>query len=361
MITVHQAWSKAVDKSLKGLEKKTRSLQMELDKAQNVEKTVRRAQLLVSNMYMFNDPSTKSAVVQDWENGGADVELVLDPKYDSASAEADALFQQARKMKRGSQVITELLTEASGAIETLSKCKVDLQSALAGDNGVDEGRLQIVQNRLLRTSKQTKFQAPVDEPAPTDKKPAQRSPRNRAKDAIEKQVRRLKSPAGCTILVGRNRRGNEYLTFSVARGDDIWMHARGYPGAHVLIQVRRGGPQPTEECLTLAANLAAFYSDARSERKASVTAAEPKHLLKPSGAPLGAVKLREELYVLDGSADDVPEELKMARESSGLSDEYRSADKAKHRKWTKEVAKRKQAKRREEQRARRKRKQTSEK
>jgi predicted ribosome quality control (RQC) complex YloA/Tae2 family protein len=33
----------------------------------------------------------------------------------------------------------------------------------------------------------------------------------------------LTSPAGCTIVVGRNRRGNEYLTFNMARGNDIWL------------------------------------------------------------------------------------------------------------------------------------------
>ena len=127
----------------------------------------------------------------------------------------------------------------------------------------------------------------------------------------------------------------------------------------MLIQVRRGGPQPTDKCIELAANLAAFYSDARTEQRASITAAEPKHLLKPRGAPLGAVKLREELYVLVGKPEDVPEELKVARDASGLSDEYRSSDKAKHRRWTKAVAKQKLAKRRAEQRAKRKRRHTS--
>jgi len=114
----------------------------------------------------------------------------------------------------------------------------------------------------------------------------------------------------------------------------VFFSSRGNPGAHVLILQRRGGPEATDECLQLAANLAVFYSDSRSERKALVTLAQPKHVVKPRGAPLGAVKLREEWKVLTGFPDDVPEELKQAREESGQLEEYRREDKAKHRKRT---------------------------
>lgn len=116
-------------------------------------------------------------------------------------------------------------------------------------------------------------------------------------------------------------------------------------GAHVVIQNRRGSPKPTQECLAFAADLAIYYSDFRNEVKAPVTTADPKHLQKPRGAPLGAIKVREESGTLIGYPDRVPEELKEARAASGQSDEYRSIDKAKHRKRTKQVAKQERAKR----------------
>ena len=121
------------------------------------------------------------------------------------------------------------------------------------------------------------------------------------------------------------------------------MHARDTPGAHVLVVQRRGTAYATEECFQLAADLAAFYSDGRSERKVPVSAAEPKHIQKPRGAPLGAVKIREELRVYSGRPDAVPDELKEARAVSGLSDEYRIQDKSKLRKLNKQqVAEQKQ-------------------
>ena len=349
LIGEYNACSKALEKALNGLDRKQISLNSELKRAEDVEETVTRAQLIVSNLYLFTNPSIKTVTIQDWNNDGEEVELTLDSQYDSALAEADSLFAQARKLKRGSQVIASLLEETNGLLQLLRDADTDLKCCFNGDL-VDEAKFQIIKNRLERSSSKTKFSMPSVESTPpkNGKKSSATGRKQQRRSVAENSVRRLKSPGGCIVLVGRNRRGNEYLSFQVARGNDIWMHARGCPGAHVVLQRRRGSPEPTQECLEFCANLAVFYSDARNERKASVTAADSKHLLKPRGAPLGAVKLREELYVLTGWPDKVPDDLKLARDECGQTDEFRAQDKAKRRKRTQEVARQIQAKRREQ-------------
>ena len=367
LLDEYYAWSESLEQAILALEKKRSSLETELKKAQGVEDTVARAQLIVSNLYHFSSPNVRSATVQDWENDGKEIELTLDPQYDSASDEADALFSQARKLKRGSQVVSDLLEKTAEAWDLLSMAKIDLESALSspddgtgGDDSivVDGGRLALMQDRLKRTSGMTGFQIPTG--VDTSSSPPRKSGssggktgkntrQRRPKPAIgtpASNIRKLISPGGCTVLVGRNRRGNEHLSLTIARGDDIWMHSRGCPGAHVLIQNRRGGPTPTDACLQFGADLAIFYSDLRSESKAPVSAAEPKHLLKPRGAPLGAIKVRQEWKTFVGRPDQVPQELKEAREESGQSMEYRSIDKSKHRRRTKLAAQQDQAKRR---------------
>eukprot|EP00533_Pseudo-nitzschia_delicatissima_P014901 CAMPEP_0197268800 /NCGR_PEP_ID=MMETSP1432-20130617/4387_1 /TAXON_ID=44447 /ORGANISM="Pseudo-nitzschia delicatissima, Strain UNC1205" /LENGTH=476 /DNA_ID=CAMNT_0042733881 /DNA_START=22 /DNA_END=1452 /DNA_ORIENTATION=- len=348
-----RTWTKAVDKAVKALGKKRKSLESEMEKAKGAEKTAARAQLLVSNLYLFQE-GVKKAIVNDWENDGKEVELALDTKnYNSASEEADALFSLVRKLKRGSKIVADLLEETDAAWEILSEAKLDLESADL-DTGIDEGRLEIVKERLIRTSRVTKFQAPTadDGPGNNSKKRGgqNESKRKPVVGSPASNVRKLMSPGGCIVLVGRNRRGNEYLSMTVARGNDIWMHSRGCPGAHVIIQNRRGSPPPTDACLQFGADLAIFYSDLRNENKAEVTAAEPKHIQKPRGAPLGAVKLREEWKTFVGFPDQVPDELKEAREESGQTDEYHMFDKAKHRRRTKQVAEEDRAKRRQQQR-----------
>ena len=354
------AWQKAIRKSQKALNKKQMSLEQEWTKAQQVDQTVARAQLIVNNLYLFNNNNDNTnkggSDAVDWDKDGEEVELKLDPQYESASAEADALFAQARKQKRGSQVVEELLQEVQQALDVLDDCQQDLSSSTPGD----EGRLRLVQDRLRRTAKSTKFQEPRDNDNKDNAKTTKRNNNNnnnatanrkKKKPALgtpASNVRRLLTPNGATVLVGRNRRGNEYLTFTQARGDDIWMHARGCPGAHVLLLARRGSIPPTNDCLAFAAHLAAFYSDGRSEVTVPVTVAEPKHLLKPRGAPLGAVKLRQEGQVLYGAPDLVPQELQEARAQSGVyaTEEYRRTDKAKHRKQARQAQDEKDQRRR---------------
>lgn len=357
LVEEYERWSQALNSAVAALQKKRMSLQTELTKAQGAEETTARAQLLVSNLYLFQDASVKKATVMDWEND-VEVELELSTKYDSASAEADALFAQARKLKRGSQVVANLLEETALAWEILEGAQSDLQSAYDGDDKVEEGRFALVKDRLMRTSRTTKFQEPRndDNHGNSGGKYTQSGNRREKKPELgtpASNIRKLISPGGCIIYVGRNRRGNEHISLTLARGKDIWMHSRGCPGAHVLILNRRGGPAVTDACVQLAADLAIFYSDLRNEAKAQVTAAEPKHILKPRGAPLGAVKIREEWKTFVGRPDRVPDELKMARDQSGQGDEYHMMDKAKHRRRTKQAAEDDQNKKRQKLKERR--------
>lgn len=131
--------------------------------------------------------------------------------------------------------------------------------------------------------------------------------------------REFTSPLGVPILVGRNRKENEQLSLKLCREPDVWMHVRGVPGAHVVLQMSKikGKEPPSDECIQMAADLAAFYSEARDERKALVSIASPRHITKPNGAPLGAVKLREEAGTIMGRPTDselIPPEVMAARE-----------------------------------------------
>lgn len=100
---------------------------------------------------------------------------------------------------------------------------------------------------------------------------------------------------GFTVIVGRSARENDHLV-RTARPDDIWLHARGVPGAHVL--VRSGGRPVPEAVLRRAAELAAWHSRARGERKAEVSYTEARYLRKPKGAPAGAVTVRTENVIV---------------------------------------------------------------
>jgi len=66
------------------------------------------------------------------------------------------------------------------------------------------------------------------------------------------------------ILVGRSSAKNHELTFRVAKGSDLWLHAREVEGAHVVVRLRRDEQLPADALLD-AAHLAVHFSRARDE------------------------------------------------------------------------------------------------
>ena len=364
------ALTKSVQSALNNISKKTTSLQRELDKAQKLEETMHRANLIVSNLYRL-PPGTTTAEVEDWDNDGKVVELVLNTKeYSSACEESDALFAMARKMKRGSIVVEELLQKSLEGEEILKDAMLDLNSMT---QMIDEGTLILIQERLERSSKKTGFKSPIRDES-TNNEATQKSLSNNNRSNKRKNdksgggtkpnPRVLTSPSGHRVLVGRNRRDNEAISLHLSKPTDVWMHSRGCPGAHVLLCCRRGSPDITDDDLQFAADLAAFYSDARTERKSPITTCSPKHITKPRGAPLGAVSIRQEGKTLVGRPDNVSNDLKDAREKSGAAwDEmgYRKlGTRSKNKKKTAEVEKKRQEKNREDAQAKNKRRQRKE-
>ena len=313
----------SVERALAQLAKKTASLRRELEKAQRLEVTMARANLILSNLYRL-PPGVREAEVEDWEDGGAPVSLVLGPDHGSFQEEADALFARCKKMKRGASAVEDLLVESSAAEEILSDALEDLRS-LSSTVGADGVALGLIRERLERSSKKTGFKPPkLDSEGTTESGDRQKSGNKNSRGgnkngskAAGANPREFRSPSGHRVLVGRNRRDNEAICFRLSRDTDIWMHSRGVPGAHCLLCSRRGSPEVTDDDLQYIADLAAFYSDARTETKAEITTASTKHIRKPKGAPLGAVTLREEGKSLFGRPGDVSDDLKQAREESG--------------------------------------------
>lgn len=102
--------------------------------------------------------------------------------------------------------------------------------------------------------------------------------------------RRFKSSDGYEIVVGRNDRENDALAFRVARPNDIWLHAADYPGSHAVIRNPARGAIP-HRTITEAAELAAFYSQAKREGKAAVHYTQKKYVSKPPRSKPGLVRL----------------------------------------------------------------------
>jgi predicted ribosome quality control (RQC) complex YloA/Tae2 family protein len=85
------------------------------------------------------------------------------------------------------------------------------------------------------------------------------------------------------MLVGRNARENHHITFRVARADDLWLHARDVPGAHVVLRDDQGRARSDD--LREAAEVAAFFSEARTQSRVDVHVTRRKHVKPARGGP----------------------------------------------------------------------------
>lgn len=97
---------------------------------------------------------------------------------------------------------------------------------------------------------------------------------------------------GVQARVGRSARENDRLTFEVARPDDLWLHARGMPGAHVIVAGGRG--EPSETVLAAAAAIAAYYSAGRESGKVSVDVTRRRYVRRVRGGRPGQVTYTRE-------------------------------------------------------------------
>jgi len=98
---------------------------------------------------------------------------------------------------------------------------------------------------------------------------------------------------GYEVLIGRSARDNDELTFRVARPRDLWLHAAGHAGSHVVIRVGDDGDDVPRSVVEKAAAWAAWHSKARNARgKVDVHVCLAADIRKPRGVPAGTVELR---------------------------------------------------------------------
>jgi predicted ribosome quality control (RQC) complex YloA/Tae2 family protein len=209
----------------------------------------------------------REARVQDWtrtdaEGHPAEIVIPLDPAL-SAAENAQRWLRRARRYHAAAARIAARRREVG---EQLSRARSALAQAETAQDAAQLAAIEAL--------------APA---APRGRKDA---------EAPRQPYRKFISQAGAPILVGRSARDNDALTLRIARGNDLWLHARGVQGAHVVVP--GAGESPDARTLGDAALLAAHFSSARGEQGAEVAWTRCKHLRKPKGAAPGSVIVTQE-------------------------------------------------------------------
>ena len=169
---------------------------------------------------------------------------------------ADRLYAKARRIERARQQVQLRLRETRAAL----------------------GPARELEERVLAARDTAELKD--DEPG----RSGQRG--ERSEKAARGGPRHYLTSRGLSLLVGKGARENHHLTFTLARPDDLWLHARDVPGAHVIVRDPDG--RAGAEDLREAAEVAAFCSEARGESQVDVHVTRRKHL-RPARGSAGRV------------------------------------------------------------------------
>jgi len=186
-----------------------------------------------------------------------DVVVPLDMRLD-AVGNMEHYWREFKRLRRGAQKVEENILKTE---QELQKIEEWLRRVEAGE-WVEEAATAV--RRFLNTPKEKKKQ--------------------------KRRLRRFVSSDGFSIYVGRNAKENDWLTLFFASPKDLFLHAHGYSGSHVI--VRTGGKEVPQQTLYEAALLAAHYSKARG-KPAAVTLARVADVRKPGFAKDGLVLVRK--------------------------------------------------------------------
>ncbi len=245
-----------LEAKLKRLERTMTKVEGEANRLADAERHRRDGELLKQHLGRI-PRGAKSVTLDEYLADGtiAPRTLELDPAK-PPKQQAEWHFHQYRRLTRGAQLAAERLLKLKGELEALRAQLTRLESA----------------------------------PLPAV------APGRKARPEAPRPFREYQG-AGGRIWVGKGAEENDALTFHHARPHHLWLHARGVPGAHVVIPLERGTAVP-QELLLDAAHLAAHHSDAKGEAKAEVSYTQVKFVKKVKGAPGAVTYTREKTFLL---------------------------------------------------------------
>ena len=276
---------------LRALERKERDLGALLQKlegdyrsSRNAEDYKAKGDLVISWLKGLRKGMERVELPDPYDPQGKPIEVKLDPKR-TPQENAQLYYKLYGKAKRAQVHLRGRLVDLKGKLRVIEALRDKLREA------TDLSRVEEIEGRLWEVGLK---------PAPV---------RRRYGGEPQSKFRRFYTSDGWEVVLGRGGNQNDELTHKMAKPNDIWLHAQGVPGSHVII--RRGGRKdsPSQKALSEAASAAAFFSRARTSKVAPVLYTLRKWVRRPKGAKPGVVLLqREKTIFVEPRKPPFPEE-----------------------------------------------------
>jgi predicted ribosome quality control (RQC) complex YloA/Tae2 family protein len=274
------ALARIVRAAQKKLHKRMVALEGDIARAEEAAPLRARASLLITQQHAVKRGQLSVELTDYSVDPPALVTIALDPKR-TLQEQIEAWFKQAKRFERGAQLASQRSIATQHELAQLEQLLAELAAA-------DSDGLEPLAERARALGLAGVGRALSAERESASHKPPARQER--------KPYRQFAGWKERTILVGKNAQDNDVLTREHARPQDLWLHARGEAGAHVVVPLQRNESCP-EELLLDAAHLAAHFSDARGETTVEVSYTGKRYVRKPRGSAPGQVTLEREKVI----------------------------------------------------------------
>ena len=235
----------------------------ELEATKNRERLRELGDILTSNLHLMEKGMSTFRTMDFYDPEGEEVDIPLDPLL-TPQQNAAKYYKEYNKAKTAEEMLTIQIEKGEKELEYLNSVLENIALA-EGEKDLQEIRQELTETGYLRRPK---------------------TAAKRAKKVSGKPME-FRSSAGLRISVGKNNSQNDLLTTKLAYRSDIWLHTQKIHGSHVILWLEGG--EADARSLTEAAQLAAYFSQARDGSKVPVDYTPVKYVKKPAGARPGMV------------------------------------------------------------------------
>lgn len=244
--------------------KKLAKLEETLQEAADADQYRIIGELLFASLHQINKGDQSVELLNYYDEEQNTIHIALDPLL-SPSDNAQRYFKKYNKLKNSMKVVEEQMTEAREENAYYEVLLQQLEDANMQD--AQEIREELVEQGLLRNRGRERKQM-----------------RRKKKDA-RPTLYCYTSSEGIPMYVGKNNIQNEYVTNRLAKPNDTWLHTKDIPGSHVVIR----SEQFSEKTLEEAAQLSAYFSQAKHSSQVPVDYTLIRYVRKPNGSKPGFV------------------------------------------------------------------------
>ena len=247
----------------------------EAEKPNRAEQYEHFGKLLIAHLHLLTKGDTV-AVAEDFVSGSNElVEIPLDPHLTPAK-NAERYFEKAEKSRHAREEQQHRISEMTQRQKSITLL-LDRMEEISTD---DDLKHFTGENRKALSQFGLK---------------AEKTGQIKKEELLPFRV--FTVAGGFQVWAGKSGENNDLLSTRHTAKNDLWFHARGVGGSHVVLKIGTGKGEVSKQAIEQAAAIAAYYSKMKKSKLVPVTMCEGKYVRKPKGAPAGTVTVEREKTV----------------------------------------------------------------